>query len=119
MRKQLFLVMSLVLVLVLASCAPAAAPAEAPAAAAGGGQEAAPPAEPAESAAEPAAGSDGVFTYWGGLIFSDAANQMLVDRITQWGEERGIQTEVVMINQNETTQRVSAAIEAGAMPDAS
>ncbi len=60
----------------------------------------------------------GTFTYWGGLIFSDAANQMLVDRINQWGTEKGITVDVVMINQNETVQRVSAAIEAGTMPDA-
>ena len=119
MRERILLTLSLLLVFILASCAPAAAPAEAPAAAESGDtQEAAPPAEPAESAAEPAAGSDGVFTYWGGLIFSDAANQMLVDRVTQWGEERGVETEVVMINQNETVQRVSAAIEAGTLPDA-
>jgi multiple sugar transport system substrate-binding protein len=43
---------------------------------------------------------------------------MLVDRIEQWGEEKGIDVEVVMINQNETVQRVSAAVEAGTMPDA-
>ncbi len=58
------------------------------------------------------------FTYWGGLIFSDKANQILVDRITQWGEEKGVDAEVVMINQNEFVQRVSAAIEAGTLPDA-
>lgn len=58
------------------------------------------------------------FTYWGGLIFSDAANNAQVDRIEQWGEENGVNVEVVMINQNEMTQRVSAAIEAGTMPDA-
>lgn len=34
------------------------------------------------------------------------------------GREKGVKTEVVMINQNETTQRVSAAIEAGNLPDA-
>ena len=60
----------------------------------------------------------GTFTYWGGLIFSEEANNMLVDRIKQWGQERGIPVDVVMINQNETVQRVSAAIEAGTMPDA-
>jgi multiple sugar transport system substrate-binding protein len=58
------------------------------------------------------------FTYWGGLIFSDAANNAQVERIEQWGEENGVNVEVVMINQNEMTQRVSAAIEAGTMPDA-
>jgi len=114
MKKQLFWTLSLLLVLLLASCTSAAPAGES----SDGGQEAAPPADPADTAAEPAAGSDEVFTYWGGLIFSDAANQLLVDRVTQWGEERGIQTEVVMINQNETVQRVSAAIEAGTLPDA-
>lgn len=58
------------------------------------------------------------FVYWGGLIFSETANNMLVERIEQWGAEQGVNVEVVMINQNETVQRVSAAIEAGTMPDA-
>jgi len=62
--------------------------------------------------------AEGTFTYWGGLIFSEEANDMLVERIEQWGQERGIPVEVVMINQNETTQRVSAATEAGTLPDA-
>ncbi len=57
-------------------------------------------------------------TYWGGLIFADAANQLLVDTITAWGAANGVETEVVMINQNETVQKVSAAVEAGTMPDA-
>ncbi|MBZ0299273.1 MAG: extracellular solute-binding protein [Anaerolineae bacterium] len=58
------------------------------------------------------------FTYWGGLIFSDEANSMFEARIKEWGEMKGIPVEVVMINQNETVQRVSAAIEAGTLPDA-
>jgi multiple sugar transport system substrate-binding protein len=103
--------MMLVSALLLAACAPVA-----PSPNADAGAQQATPTAAAETA--PSAGSDEVFTYWGGLIFSDVANQMLVDRITQWGEARGIKTEVVMINQNETVQRVSAAIEAGAMPDA-
>lgn len=57
-------------------------------------------------------------TYWGGLIFSEAANDLLVETINNWGAENGIETEVVMINQNETNQRVSAAVEANTMPDA-
>lgn len=60
----------------------------------------------------------GKLTYWGGLIFSDEANQLLVDTINAWGKENGIETEVVMINQNETNQKVSAAVESGTMPDA-
>ena len=93
--------------LLLSACAAPAA--EAPAAEA-------PAAE--EAGAEMAEGDGGTFVYWGGLIFSDEANQMLVDRIEQWGEEQGVEVEVVMINQNETIQRVSAAVEAGTMPDA-
>ncbi len=57
-------------------------------------------------------------TYWGGLIFSDAANQMLTDTINEWGSQNGVETEVVMINQNETNQKVSAAVESGTMPQA-
>ena len=60
----------------------------------------------------------GRFTYWGGLIFSEEANNMLVEEITAWGEQNGIETEVVMINQNETNQKVSAAVESNTMPDA-
>jgi multiple sugar transport system substrate-binding protein len=57
-------------------------------------------------------------TYWGGLIFSDEANNLLVDTINQWGEDNNVDTEVVMINQNETNQKVSAAVESDTMPDA-
>jgi multiple sugar transport system substrate-binding protein len=118
LRQRHFWVLMLVMAVVVSACAPTA-----PAATDGA------PAPAAEAAAtEPApeptplpeipAPREGVFTYWGGLIFSDAANQMLVDAITAWGEEYGIETEVVMINQNETQQRVSAAVEAGTMPSA-
>ena len=57
-------------------------------------------------------------TFWGGLIFSDKANKTLVDAIHNWGADNGILTEVVMINQNETVQKVSAAVASGTMPDA-
>lgn len=60
----------------------------------------------------------GTFTYWGGLIFSDEANNLLQSTIEQWCEDNGFTPDVVMINQNETAQRVSAAVEAGTMPDA-
>jgi multiple sugar transport system substrate-binding protein len=57
-------------------------------------------------------------TYWGGLIFSDDANNLLVDTINKWGDDNNVETEVVMINQNETNQKVSAAVESKTMPDA-
>ena len=109
---------------------PTAAPAAQPTAAPAAQPTAAPPtaAPAAQPTAAPAAApptlvpipppAEGTFTYWGGLIFSEEANKMLVDRIKQWGQEKSIPVDVVMINQNETTQRVSAAIEAGTMPDA-
>ena len=66
--------------------------------------------------AQPAS-AEGTLTFWGGLIFSDAANQLLTDTAVAWGEANDVDVEVVMINQNETVQRVSAAVEAGTMPD--
>lgn len=57
-------------------------------------------------------------TFWGGLIFSDKANKLLTDAVKAWGVENGIAAEVVMINQNETVQKVSAAIASNTMPDA-
>ena len=108
-----------VLAALLTACAapPPAAPGAAPAAK---------PAEATKPAEAPKAEPTKVtvpklsekFTYWGGLIFSDVANKMLEDRIKQWGKEKNVEVEVVMINQNETQQKVSAAVEAGAMPDA-
>jgi multiple sugar transport system substrate-binding protein len=133
--KQHIFVFMIILALLASACVPVA-PAEQAAPAGGESSEAAPKqeegseaeaatgdeaateAEGEMSVEEAAAAFEGTFTYWGGLIFSDTANQMLVDRVAQWGEERGIQVETVMINQNETVQRVSAAIEAGTMPDA-
>lgn len=121
-RFSLILPVLLLAALVLAACpaaAPAAPAAEAPAAAEAKPTEApAAEAKPTEAPAAEAPAAEGTFTYWGGLIFSDAANQMLVDRIEEWGAMKGIDVDVVMINQNETVQRVSAAIEAGTMPDA-
>lgn len=66
----------------------------------------------------PAIAQSKKLTYWGGLIFSDDANKLLTDTINAWGAANGIQTEVVMINQNETVQKVSAAVSSNTMPDA-
>jgi multiple sugar transport system substrate-binding protein len=68
--------------------------------------------------AAPARAQGKKLTYWGGLIFSDDANKLLVDTINDWGAKNGVETEVVMINQNETTQKVSAAVASNSMPDA-
>jgi multiple sugar transport system substrate-binding protein len=135
-NRHLSIAVIALLTLVLVSCAPAT-PAPAAQPAAPQATEAPKPVEPTKAPAaeltkapaaaptkapEPAAAAlpkaQGKFVYWGGLIFSDEANKMLTERIKQWGKERGVDVEVVMINQNETVQKVSAAIEAGNMPDA-
>jgi multiple sugar transport system substrate-binding protein len=66
----------------------------------------------------PAIAQSKKIVYWGGLIFSEDANNLLVKTITDWGAANGVETEVVMINQNETTQKVSAAVASNTMPDA-
>jgi multiple sugar transport system substrate-binding protein len=66
----------------------------------------------------PAIAQSKKLTYWGGLIFSDDANTLLTDTINAWGQANGVATEVVMINQNETVQKVSAAVSSNTMPDA-
>jgi ABC-type glycerol-3-phosphate transport system substrate-binding protein len=66
----------------------------------------------------PVAAQGNKLTYWGGLIFSDDANNLLVETINAWGAANGVETEVVMINQNETVQKVSAAVASDTMPDA-
>ncbi|MGB3328325.1 MAG: hypothetical protein WBA46_05170, partial [Thermomicrobiales bacterium] len=48
--------------------------------------------------------SGGKLTFWGGLIFSDAANELMTNTVNDWGKANGVETEVVMINQNETNQ---------------
>lgn len=68
--------------------------------------------------AAPAIAQGKKLTYWGGLIFSDDANKLLTDTINDWGQKNGVATEVTMINQNETTQKVSAAVASNTMPDA-
>jgi multiple sugar transport system substrate-binding protein len=62
--------------------------------------------------------STGKMTYWGGLIFSDDANNLQVQAIKDWGTQNKIAIDVVMINQNETNQKVAAAVTSNTMPDA-
>lgn len=57
-------------------------------------------------------------TYWGGLIFSDDANNLQVQSIKDWGTQNKISIEVTMINQNETNTKVAAAVESNTLPDA-
>lgn len=102
-----------------ASAAPASA---APASSAPGGVTSTRIATAAGAAATPAAStgftSTGKMTYWGGLIFSDDANNLLSSTIKDWGKQHKIDIDVVMINQNETNTKVAAAVESNTMPDA-
>lgn len=67
---------------------------------------------------EAAAAFDGTFTYWMGLTFPDSSNELERQRIEEWGQARGIQVEVVEVNQNETSRMVASALESNTMPDA-
>jgi multiple sugar transport system substrate-binding protein len=73
-------------------------------------------ASPASTA--PAVIGGGKLTYWGGLIFSDDANNLQVQAIKDWGKQNKVDVDVVMINQNETNQKMAAAVESNTMPDA-
>lgn len=65
----------------------------------------------------PAIAQSKKLTYWGGLVLNDTAHKLLIDNVTSWGKENGIETEVVLINVNEITQKVSAAIASDTLPD--
>ncbi len=104
---------------------PAASAAPASAAPASSAPASAAPASAAPSAAASAAPtastgftSTGKMTYWGGLIFSDDANNLQSQSIKDWGKQNKIEIDVVMINQNETNTKVAAAVESNTMPDA-
>lgn len=53
-----------------------------------------------------------------GQIFSDLANAALSDQIKAWGAAKGIKVDPFLVNQNNLTANVTAALTAGTMPDA-
>ena len=61
--------------------------------------------------------SNAKFTYWIGLIFSDKANTTEVSQINRWAKARGINADPILVNQNNLTAQVTAALTAGTMPD--
>lgn len=97
-------------VLILASCG-ASAPAASTTSGQGGGL-----ALPDNAKLPKLNGS--VFTYWYGLIFSDAANETEANQIKAWGKLHHINVDPVPVNQNNTVTQVSAALVAHTMPDA-
>jgi ABC-type glycerol-3-phosphate transport system substrate-binding protein len=62
--------------------------------------------------------SGDTFQYWIGLIFSDDANAQAVSSINAWALSRGIKANPVLVNQNNLTSQITAALTAGTMPDA-
>jgi multiple sugar transport system substrate-binding protein len=103
----------------------AAAATTAPAATTASGSAAAPVGTTAASGSAAAGTSapavisgTGKLSYWGGLIFSDDANNLQVQMIKDWGTQNKIAVDVVMVNQNETNQKVAAAVTSNTMPDA-
>lgn len=103
--RKLWLWFTLVMLLLAVACAPADS------------GDATTSDESADSGSGEMVSSDDPLTYWVGLTFSDTGNQLVVDRIEQFGQEKGVPVEAVVINQNEMLQKVSAAIEAGNLPD--
>ena len=65
----------------------------------------------------PAYALEGSLTVWGALVFSDEANATFAEEVETWGEDNSVDVEFVNINQNETVQKLSAAVESGATPD--
>jgi multiple sugar transport system substrate-binding protein len=103
----------------------AAAATTAPAATTAAGSAAAPVSTTAASGSAAAGtsapaviSSTGKLTFWGGLIFSDDANNLQTQMIKDWSTQNKIAVDVVMVNQNETNQKVAAAVTSNTMPDA-
>ena len=66
----------------------------------------------------PAIGQTRKLTYWSGIVLSEVAHDLLRQHVADWGAANGVETEVEFVNVNEITQRVSAAVSAGTLPDA-
>jgi len=73
---------------------------------------------PSAEVAQAAKDFKGPFTYWIGLTFPESSNDLEAARIKAWGDNLGIQTQVVKVNQNEVVQQTSGAIEAKSLPSA-
>lgn len=73
---------------------------------------------PSAEVAQAAKDFEGTFSYWIGLTFPESSNDLEASRIKAWGENLGIKTEVVKVNQNEVVQQTSGAIEAKSLPSA-
>lgn len=73
---------------------------------------------PSAEVAQAAKDFQGTFSYWIGLTFPESSNDLEAARIKAWGENLGIKTDIVKVNQNEVVQQTSGAIEAKSLPTA-
>ncbi len=68
-------------------------------------------------AADSAGSGGGELTYWYTEIFSEEANSVLEEQVKAWAEANDVQVELVPVNGNDTTTKVSAALTANQLPD--
>ncbi|WP_269937101.1 sugar ABC transporter substrate-binding protein [Arthrobacter sp. HY1533] len=73
---------------------------------------------PSAEVAQAAKDFQGTFSYWIGLTFPESSNELEAARIKAWGDNLGIKTDIVKVNQNEVVQQTSGAIEAKSLPTA-
>lgn len=124
------------------SAAPSAAPSTAPSTAptAGAAASAAPGGTPTRGAAtatsgtgtaatpgyapiasvppyKPPASLSGKLLVWGVVSFTSAGDQLLGQQMTDWGKANNVEVEYVALPGSDYTQKVTAAVETGAIPD--
>lgn len=70
------------------------------------------PADPGSSTSEP-------LTVWIEKVFSEDANNRLVEAIEKYSQDTGVQINVELVNSTDFVTNMNAAVEAGTMPDIS
>ena len=107
MKKALSLVLALLMVLSMTACGSSGT--ETP--------SAAPAATNGETAATAAAGEK-TLTVWVEKIFSDDANNYMVERVQQYGKDKGVNVTCELVAVTDFVTKLNAAIEAGVgVPD--
>lgn len=59
----------------------------------------------------------GQLSYWYNEIFSEEANRVLEEQVHEWAAANDVDVELVAVNGNDTTTKVSAALTANQLPD--
>lgn len=65
----------------------------------------------------PALAQSRKLTYWAGIVLDETAHDLLIGTVRDWGAANGVETHVEMVNVNDMTQKVSAAVASGTLPD--